>query len=180
MNRTRAIALILIALPLAAFGTDARRAVHKGHSAMSMAMAHEPHHALAMAYHRNLATFAKVLHEQTAGASSVNLDLARPAVAEMRRSFDQMKQHHQACMQAMSAEVQAKMTGKMQEMETHQNQVNDQLVALEQEIQSAAPDPTKVSTLASNLLAHLDAMSKMHHGGGGRKMHHESGDKKRM
>ena len=137
---------------------------------MSMEMAHEPDHVLAMAYHRNLATFAKALHEQTAGASSVNLEFVRAAVAEMRRSFDQIKQHHQACTQTMSAEMQTKMKGEMQQMETHQNQLNDQLTALEQEAQSAAPDAKKVSTLASKVFTQLDAMSKMHAGGRGKKM----------
>lgn len=170
MKTTKAIAMSVMALSLGAFGAMATAAEHKGHSPRAMEMAHEPHHVLAMAYHRNLATFAKALHEQTAGASSVNLEFARAAVAEMRRSFDQMKQHHQACMQAMSAELQAKMQDKMQQMEPQQNQLNDQLTALEQEAQSAAPDPTKVATFASNVLTHLDAMSKMHHGSRGKEM----------
>ena len=165
--------MILMALSLAAFGAIATAAEHEGHSATSMEMAHEPHHVLAMAYHRNLATFAKALHEQSAGASSVNLEFARAAVAEMRRSFDQMKQHHQACMQAMSAETQAKMNGKMEQMEPHRNQLNDQLTALEQEAQSATPDPKKVATLASDIVTHLDAMSKMHEG-------HHRGKKMKM
>lgn len=170
MKTTKVISVILVALSLGAFGAIATAAEHKGHSTMSMEMAHEPHHVLAMAYHHNLATFAKALQEQTAGVSSVNLEFARAAVAEMRRSFDQMKQHHQQCMQTMSAEMQAKMKGKMEQMEPHQNQLNDQLTALEQEVQSAAPDPTKVSTLASSVLTHLDAMSKMHQRSRGKKM----------
>ena len=170
MKPTKAISMILMALSLGAFGAIATAAEHKGHSTMSMEMAHEPHHVLAMAYHRNLATFAKALHEQTAGASSVNLEFARAAVAEMRRSFDQMKQHHQACMQTMSVEMQAKMKDKMQQMESHQNQLNDQLTALEQEVQSPAPDPKKVSTLASSVLTHLAAMSKMHQRSRGKNM----------
>jgi len=170
MKTTKLVAMSLMALSLGAFGAIATAAEHKGHSPMGMEMAHEPHHVLAMAYHRNLATFAKALHDQTAKASSVNVEFARTAVAEMRRSFDQMKQQHQACMQAMSAEMQAKMKDKMQQMEPHQSQLNEQLTALEQEVQSAAPDPKKVSTLASNVLTHLDAMSKMYHGSRGKKM----------
>ena len=57
-----------------------------------------PHHALAMAYRDNLVTFAKALRGQVTHAKAVDLDLARPAVAGMRRSFDQMKEHHQAQM----------------------------------------------------------------------------------
>ena len=73
------------------------------HDQMMAGMSKEPHHVLAMAYHQNLATFAKSLHERTMQASSVNVEFARAAVTEMRRSFDQMKQHHQEHMQAMNA-----------------------------------------------------------------------------
>jgi polyhydroxyalkanoate synthesis regulator phasin len=170
MKTTRIVAMSLMALSLGAVGAIATAAEHKGRSPMGMDMAHEPHHVLAMAYHRNLATFAKALHDQTAGASSVNVEFARTAVAEMRRSFDQMKQQHQACMQAMSPEMQTKMKDKMQQMEPHQNQLNEKLTALEQEVQAAVPDPKKVSTLASNVLTQLDAMSKMYHGSRGKGM----------
>ncbi len=162
MKRIGVVATILTTLSLAAVGAIATAAEHKGHSAKSMEMSHEPHHVMAMAYRDNLATFAKAVHEQTEGASSVNLEFVRAAVAEMRRSSDQMKEHHQACMQSMSAEMQAKMKGKMEQMEPHKNQLNDQLAALELEVQSPAPDAKKVSTLASSILAHLDAMAKMH------------------
>ncbi len=170
MKTTKAVSMISLALSLVAFGGIATAAEHKGHSAMAMEMAHEPHHVLAMAYHRNLAIFAKALHEQAAGTSSVNVEFARAAVAEMRRSFDLMKQQQQACSQAMNAEMQAKMKDKMQQMETQQNQLNEQLTALEQEAQAAAPDPKKVSTLTSNVLTQLDAMLKMHPGSRGKKM----------
>src|ERR1017187_7548209 len=109
-------------------------------------MMQEPHHVLAMAYQQNLAAFAKALHEQTAQATSVNVEFASAAVAEMRRSFDQMQQHHQ------------------QHMKTHRTELNTQLTALEQEVQSATPDAKKVSTLAADVQTHLDAMSKMHDG----------------
>ena len=62
MKTTKALSMILMALSLGAFGAIATAAEHKGHSPMPMEMAREPHHVLAMAYHRNLATFAKALH----------------------------------------------------------------------------------------------------------------------
>lgn len=130
----------------------------------------EPHHVLAMAYQQNLAAFAKALHEQTAQATSVNVEFASAAVAEMRRSFDRMKEHHQGHMQAMSEEMRAKMGTMMQQMETHQTELNTQLTALEEEVQSATPDAKKVSTLAAGVQTHLDTMSKMHDGMQGGKM----------
>jgi len=180
--KTKVISTILMALSLGAFSAMATtaqtkkaqsRSAAQGKKEMShdqMMMANEPHHVLAMAYHQNLAAFAKALHEQTARASSVNVEFARAAVTEMRRSFDQMKQHHQEHMQTMSAEMHTKMSGMMQQMETHQTELNTQLTALEQEIQSATPDAKKVSTLAASVNSHLDAMSKMKQGGKGSKM----------
>ena len=172
--KTKIISTILMALALGAFSAMATTAQHEGHSTqgkqkmphdhMMMDMAKEPHHVLAMAYHQNLAAFAKALHEQTMAASSVNVEFARAAVSEMRRSFDQMKQHHQEHMQTMSAEMQTKMSAMMTKMETHQTELTNQLTALEQEVQAATPDAKKVSTLAASVHTHLDAMSKMHQG----------------
>ena len=188
--KTKVISTILMALSLGAFSAMAM-AQHAGHSTKKapsksatqgkkemshdqMMMANEPHHVLAMAYHQNLAAFAKDLQEQTARASSVNVEFARAAVAEMRRSFDQMKQHHQEHMQTMSAEMHTKMSGQMsgmmQQMETHQTELNTQLTALEQEVQLSTPDAKKVAALAASVNSHLDAMSKMHQGSQGSKM----------
>ncbi len=133
-----------------------------------MMMATEPHHVLAMAYHQNLAAFAKALHEQAASAGPLNIEFARTAVTEMRRSFDQMKQHHQEHMEGMSAEMHAKkdakMSGMMEKMQTHQADMNTQLTALEQEINSSSPDANKISTLADSVHTHLTEMARMHKG----------------
>lgn len=186
---TKAISTVLMTLSLGAFSAMASTAQHEGHSTKKnpspsaapgmkemshdqMMMAHEPHHILAMAYHQNLATFAKALHEQTVGASSANVEFVRAAVAEMRRSFDQMKQHHDEHMKTMSPEMHAKMAGMMQKMETQQTELNNQLVALEQEVKAVTPDAKKIATLAASIHTHCGAMSKMHPEcrGGGMKM----------
>ena len=57
-----------------------------------------PHHALAMAYGESLATFARAVNADATQSQTVNVELARPATLEMRRSFDQMKVHHTAQM----------------------------------------------------------------------------------
>lgn len=176
--KTRTVSLIVVLFALVLTGALGAVAQHEQHGQMKQPqsgsmdmskMMQEPHHVLAMAYHQNLAAFAKALQEQTARASSVNVDFARAAVAEMRRSFDQMKQHHQEHMQTMSAEMRTTMSGMMQQMGTHQTELNTQLTTLEQEVQSATPDAKKVSTLADGVRTHLDAMSKMHQGSQGSK-----------
>lgn len=173
--KTRTVAsistlLALGALTTAAASTEQALATKpKMHDKMDMShdhmkMASEPHHVLAMAYHQNLAAFAKALHEQTMPAGPLNLDFSRAAVSEMRRSFDQMKQHHQEHMKGMSADKHAKMTGMMEKMGTGQAEMNTHLTDLEQELLSATPDPKKVSALASRLHTHIAEMAKMHQG----------------
>jgi hypothetical protein len=176
--KTKSVSMIVVPFALVftgAMGAIAQDMPHgqmkqpkSGKMDMSMmdmsVMMRESHHILAMAYQQNLAAFAKALHEQTAGVAPLNLEFARAAVAEMRRSFDQMGLHHQAHMQTMSAEMHAKMGAMMQQMETDQTELDTQLTALEHEVQSATPDAKRVSALAAAVQTHLDTMSKMHEG----------------
>lgn len=171
--KTRLLSTLLLTLSFGVLSATASQSATPGKHEMShdhMMMADEPHHALAMAYCQNMTVFAKALQEQTARASSVDVEFARAAVTEMRRSFEQMKQHHQEHVQAMSAEMQTKLSGMMQQMETHQAELNTQLTALEQEVQAATPDAKKVSTLVASVHTHLDAMSKMMSGSKGSQM----------
>lgn len=132
----------------------------KGMQGMSGTM-EGPHHVLAMAYRDNLATFARALRAQVSQSKTVNLDLARPAVAEMRRSFDQMKQHHQAQMTMMGDQTKPGMSGKMQQMETHVAALNEHLTALESEVNASTPDPKKVSEHTTEILKQCASMSGM-------------------
>jgi len=118
-----------------------------------------PHHVLAMAYRDNLATFARALRAQVTQSKTVNLDLARPAVAEMRRSFDQMKQHHLAQMTMMGDQTEPAMSGTMQQMETHIAALNEHLTALESEVNASTPDPKKVSEHTTEILKQCAGMS---------------------
>jgi hypothetical protein len=122
-------------------------------------MAMEPHYVLAMAYNESLLAFADALNGQTVGGGPVNVDFARAAVVEMRRSFDQMKKYNEKYMETISAEVRAKSTTTMQELETHRADLNVQLTALEQEVKLDTPDAKKIATMAASVRTHLDAMS---------------------
>ncbi len=120
-----------------------------------------PHHVLAMAYRDNLATFAKALRGQVAQSKTVDLGLARPAVAEMRRSFDQMQQHHQAQMTMMGDSTKPAMSETMQHLETHLTALGEHLSALESEVGGSTPNPGKVSEHTSEILKQCAAMSAM-------------------
>ena len=121
-----------------------------------------PHHLLAMAYRENLATFARVLQTQSTHSDTVNLDLARPAVAEMRRSFDQMRQHHHAHMMTMMHDhTDSTMSSEMQHMEAHLTAIGEHLTLLEAVVNESAPDPKDVSDHTTQILKECDGMSTM-------------------
>ena len=131
-----------------------------GKSAMS-GMMEGPHHVLAMAYRDNLASFAKALRGQVTHAKAVDLDLARPAVAEMRRSFDQMKQHHQAQMATMGDAARMAMSEKTEHMDKHVAELSEHLAALESDVNAGTTDYLKVSGHASEILKLCADMSAM-------------------
>ena len=121
-----------------------------------------PHHVLAMAYGDNLATFARALRGNVSQSKTVNLDLARPAVAEMRRSFGEMQLHHKAQMAMMGDQAMPAMSADMkQHMETHMAALSDHLTALESEVNGSAPDPKRVSEHATEILKECAGMSAM-------------------
>ena len=127
---------------------------------MSMMM-NMPHHVLAMAYRDNMLTFAKALRGRVAQSKTVDVDLARPAVAEMRRSFDQMRQHHQAQMAMMGDSARSAMSAAMKGMDGHLTALGEHLSALESVVGGSAPDPAKVTEHTSEIIKQCTAMSGM-------------------
>lgn len=125
-------------------------------------MMNEPHHALAMAYMHNLGTFAKALHTQAEGSSPLNAKFARAAVAEMKRSLDQMEEHHGEHMKMMSEEMRSHMAAMMKDMEMHHSMLKDAVSALEKDVRVDQPDSKQVAADSATVLKHLDEMSKMH------------------
>ena len=125
------------------------------------AMMTGPHHVLAMAYRDNLATFARALRGQVTQSKTVTPDLAQPAVAEMRRSFDQMREHHDAQVKMMGDHMPPSMSATMQHMETHLAALGEHLTALETEVNASAPDAMKVADHATQILKQCADMSMM-------------------
>jgi hypothetical protein len=119
-----------------------------------------PHHVLAMAYHANLSTFAKALQEHVAHSKTVDLELARPVLAEMRRSFEQMQQHHQAQM-AQMAMMGDSTKAPMRHMETHLTALAKHLTALDAEVNAGTPDYKKIQETTAEILKQCAGMSSM-------------------
>lgn len=81
-----------------------------GSGMTGMMMTMGPHQALAMAYGESLTAFTRALDRDVARSHMVDLELARPATVEMRRSFDQMKAHHAAQMSSTGMPMASAMT----------------------------------------------------------------------
>lgn len=128
------------------------------------AMMREPHHVLAMAYKDNLENFARALHHEANQTKPINPEFARAAVAEMRRSFDLMLEHHRDHMKAMDEQMKSRMADMMKQMDAHHAAVGEHLTALEKEVRAAAPDAKGVSEHVAEILKQCDGMAKMHGG----------------
>jgi len=134
------------------------------------AMMQEPHHVLAMAYKDNLVNFAKALRREANQTKPINPDFARTSVAEMRRSFDLMLEHHGDHMKAMDEQMKSRMADMMKQMDARHAAMGEHLTALEKEVQAAAPDAKIVLEHVGEILKQCDGMSKMHGGTMKRKM----------
>ncbi len=132
----------------------------KGMEGMS-GMMEGPHHVLAMAYRDNLVTFGRALQGHVSHSTTVDLDLARPASVEMRRSFEQMREHHQAQMKTMADHMNPSMSDKMQHMETHLTTLGEHLTMLDAELNATTPDSRKVSIHTAAILKQCAEMSPM-------------------
>ena len=163
--KTRTYTTILSVAALMLFSTAGALAQTKHHDMSKMdmsAMMSEPHHALAMAYKQNIGTFAKALHDQAQGSSPLNASFARDAVAEIKRSLDQMESHHGEHMSTMSEEMRSHMAMMMKDMEVHRSMLKNAVSALEQDVRADQLDSKRVAADSASILEHLDAMSKMH------------------
>jgi hypothetical protein len=74
-----------------------------------------PQHLLMMAYHKNLMTFAHALDRVARQADTVPREFALTAIAEMRRSLDEMEKYRAAVVESAPAKVHGDMQKMMQE-----------------------------------------------------------------
>jgi polyhydroxyalkanoate synthesis regulator phasin len=125
------------------------------------AMMQEPHHQLAMAYKQNLENFAKALRDEAAKTATVNPEFARAAVAEMKRSFDLVQQHHQDHMKTIDDKMKAHMSDMMKQMEAQDAAIKEALAGLDKEVQNSVPNSKAISQYVDVILKNCE-MPKMH------------------
>ena len=84
---------------------EAKMQMMKHHPEMMKEMMRNPHHLLMMAYHNNVMTFGHKLKMVAKQGETVPRDFARTAVAEMKRSVEEMERHRAEAMRNMPADV---------------------------------------------------------------------------
>lgn len=160
-------AMLLFSAASAFAQADVKHAAQKpmqhGMSKTEMSsMMNQPHAVLAMAYGHNLGTFATSLHKQAESSRPLDVTFARAAVDEIKRSLDQMDDHHAEQVKMMSEAMRSDMAAMMKDMDTHHAMLKDAVAALEKDVRADPLDAKQVAGDSGNVLKHLDEMSKMH------------------
>ncbi len=118
-----------------------------------------PHQVLAMAYRDNMIAFATAMRTQASEGKSVDVDIARPAMTEMRRSYDKMTEHSEALALAADDSTKTRMAAMEHPMETHLAVIDAHLTALEMVVRSTTPSAASVADHTSAILKECEGMS---------------------
>lgn len=118
---------------------------------MMQTMMNNPKHLLAMGYHKNLVTFARMLKRAARQGDTVPKDFARAAITEMRRSADQMEIYHEEASRTLPPDVKAQHAEMVKMMAAHLAQIRDELTQLDTLSKGERVDSRQV-------LQHLDAL----------------------
>ncbi|MEO8042277.1 MAG: hypothetical protein ABI646_06700 [Acidobacteriota bacterium] len=129
---------------------------------MKMAEMHKDgHHAMMMAYHHNAVAFTRALWELSSDGTIENVDIARAAFAEIKRStqkMDEIRKTHMSTMGKMDAAMIEKMKPMMEKMEAEKAAVNGHLQALENALNGNAPSASEIEMHSAALLMKLEKM----------------------
>ena len=123
-----------------------------------------PHHKMMMAYQHNAMTFTRTLWDMTSDGKVVDVDLARNAFAEIKKSMERMEdihKSHMAKMGKMDAAMMEKMKPMMEKMGADASVMKMHMMMLEKALQADAPDPQEVSMHAGWILLKLEKKMNM-------------------
>jgi superoxide dismutase len=101
-------------------------------------------------------TFTEYCPEGVASDDVAGSEFARAAVAEMKRSFNLMQQHHQNHMNTIDEKMKAQMADMMKQMEAQDLAIKEALAGLNKEVQNSTPDSKNISTYVDDMLKNCD------------------------
>jgi hypothetical protein len=130
---------------------------------MDMAKMHaDGHHALMMAYQHNALAFTRALWEMTANGKIDDVDMARAAFGEIKRSMDKMgeiEKMHMSTMGKMDPAMTEKMKPMMEKMQAEKAGLMMHVMALGTALQQTSPNASEVEMHAASILLRLEKMS---------------------
>ena len=129
---------------------------------MGMEKMHKsPHHKMMMAYHHNAIAFAQTLWDMSSGEKIEDVELARNAFGEMKRSLDRMEEMHQtgmASMDKMDTAMMEKMKPMMDKMKADSAVLKTYVMMLDKLLKAKNPDVREVEMHAAVILMRLKKM----------------------
>ena len=120
-----------------------------------------PHHKMMMAYHNNAIAFTQALSDMSSNGKIEDIELARNAFGEVKRSLDAMEaihMTHMAKMGKMDAAMTEKMKPMMEKMQAEGAAMKQHMTMLGTALQSNSPDAQDISMHAGWLLLKLGKM----------------------
>lgn len=130
--------------------------------AMNMdAMRKDGHRTLMMAYHHNAVAFTRALWEISSDGNIENVEIARVAFSEVKRSvekMDEVHKMHMSTMGKMDPAMTEKMKPMMEKMEAQKAAVKGHLQALESALSGSTPSAAEIEMHAATLLMKLEKM----------------------
>lgn len=119
------------------------------------------HEMLVMAHRDNLVTFTKALRGIGTPTAPVNVVVARPAMAEMKRSYEELMRHHEAQLEELAGHVDAGMTAGWQRLDARLGRIGQHLKALDLAVNDPTPDPKEVAMRSAEILKECAALSSL-------------------
>ncbi len=123
-------------------------------------MEKSPSHTLMMAYRYNLLTFAKPLREMAKGSKLDDVEMARKAFAELKRSMEKMEEVHLLQMSKMTAEMTEIMYPTMEKMQAENMSIKENIIELEKALKPSGPNAKDVYKYAAAIVSQFEKMDK--------------------
>ena len=141
------------------FGQDKKMDKMNMPDKMMMAeMMKSPHHKMMTAYKQNVVNFAAALRDMAGDSKTFDRDLARTALAEIKRDAEMMDGIHQKHEATMSVAMRQKMAMMMEMMAQDQTAMKEHIVALETLLQADAPNLKDVQMHAAAIVSQFEKM----------------------
>ncbi len=154
------MAIIVVLLSVGSIAAQDNKMMKMGEMDMAEMMKN-PHHVVMMAYRQNAVTFARVLWDLSSDGKIQDVDLARNAFAELKRSMEKMDEIHKSQMSKMgkmSPEMMEKMKPMMEKMAAEKVAVLVHINALEKALQSNSPNSQEVEMHSAALVMKFEKM----------------------